>query len=37
MESTSASEPPLITPPAAETSGLSQPIACSASLARVVS
>src|SRR5882757_4992979 len=35
--STSPSEPPLMMPPAADTSGLTQPAACNASLARVES
>src|ERR1700710_1655810 len=37
MYSTSASEPPLMMPPANATSGLTQPVACSASLARGLS
>ena len=37
MFSTSASVPPLMMPPASATSGLTQPVACSASVARVLS
>src|SRR5580698_10883591 len=37
MVSTSASAPPLMMPPASATSGLTQPVACSASVARVLS
>src|SRR4029453_18975185 len=37
MVLTLASTPPLIMPPASATSGLTQPVACSASVARVLS